>query len=147
MKITNPLKMINNRLLLNYRFDFSFFYLLESLYSIKRIRDPRHTFLFSTITTPIITLPQDYSSLPYYLSFNVFSVLTIILYLFTIILCFCVPYMLYITYQYIIDKRYKVRFIILFISFTCLFFVAHFSCLLSLLLLPYKRYILSSFSI
>jgi hypothetical protein len=82
----------------------------------------RFFFRSSMITSPVITLPQDYSSLPYYLSFNAFGFLTIVFYIFSFVLCLIVPYMLYITYTYIIDKMYRLRFIMILLTASIIFF-------------------------
>src|SRR5277367_3767847 len=80
-----------------------------------------YNFRFFAIS-PVITLPEDYSSLPYYLSFDVFSQLVNVFYLFTTILIFLVPYLLFFTFKNLIEKEYRIKFILVFLFFSILFF-------------------------
>jgi hypothetical protein len=91
-----------------------------------------HSYLFANmlaghnynfiISVPLITLPQDYSSLPYYLSFDIFSPLVTSFYIFSFFAALVVPYLFYIISRYIIDKQYRKRFIITFVLASIIFF-------------------------
>lgn len=72
--------------------------------------------------TPVISLPKDYTSLPYFFSFDVFSLLTYFFYIFSLFTYFLVPYIFYIITRYIIDKQYQKRFIIIFFCSSIIFF-------------------------
>jgi len=71
---------------------------------------------------PIITLPEDYSSLPYFLSFNLFSYLVTAFYIFSLITYLLVPYIFYIISRYIIPAEYRIKFIIIFLFASIVFF-------------------------
>lgn len=72
--------------------------------------------------TPLITLPKDYNSLPYFFSFDVFSHLVTAFYICSLFTYFLVPYIFYIITRYIINKEYQKRFIIIFIASSIVFF-------------------------
>ena len=86
-------------------------------------------------TVPLITLPEDYSSLPYYLSFDLFSPLVTTFYIFSFFAALVVPYIFYIVSKYIIDTQYRKRFIITFVFASIVFFTIPLTLLIASILM------------